>query len=267
MSTPRMESPNGGMRTDSPRLDSYRYSLINLEESLENDLDAILGELCALESNFAYNGSSGSSKKSENSSVGGDVTPVIAEAPPPVAPLQLEELLASEPQYISPESVRQNKLALAAAQQQLKQHQKQQQQQQAPRTDSPDNDSAFCEENTDSNSSNSSNGKTATVAASAEEKHIANVSNNNANVSSIGRNTSVTSSLKMSPSSEKAEKIRLAIEKMKEASVKKIFIKVFGEDGSAKSLLVDERMSVAMVCRLLAEKNHVKRDTRWVMNF
>ena len=35
----------------------------------------------------------------------------------------------------------------------------------------------------------------------------------------------------------KAEKIKLAIEKIKEASIKKIFIKVFGEDGSAKSLL------------------------------
>ena len=45
----------------------------------------------------------------------------------------------------------------------------------------------------------------------------------------------------------KAEKIRLAIEKIKEASIKKIFIKVFGEDGSAKSLLVDERMSVSQV--------------------
>ena len=43
MSTPRVESP---------RLDSYRYSLINLEETLEHDLDAILGELCALETNF-----------------------------------------------------------------------------------------------------------------------------------------------------------------------------------------------------------------------
>ena len=45
-----------------------------------------------------------------------------------------------------------------------------------------------------------------------------------------------------------------AIEKIKEASIKKIFIKVFGEDGSAKSLLVDERMTVAQVCRMLAEK-------------
>jgi len=48
----------------------------------------------------------------------------------------------------------------------------------------------------------------------------------------------------------------LAIEKIKEASIKKIFIKVFSEDGSAKSLLVDERMTVAQVCRLLADKNH-----------
>ena len=72
---------------------------------------------------------------------------------------------------------------------------------------------------------------------------------------------------------------------------------MFGEDGSAKSLLVDERMTVSQVtyyflhtkmcslfyikksfdkygmkfekftlsqvCRMLADKNHVKRDTCW----
>ncbi len=47
----------------------------------------------------------------------------------------------------------------------------------------------------------------------------------------------------------KAEKIKLAIEKIREASIKKLFIKVFTADGSAKSLLVDEKMTVGHVTR------------------
>ena len=63
----------------------------------------------------------------------------------------------------------------------------------------------------------------------------------------------------------KAEKIRLALEKMREASVQKLFIKAFTLDGSGKSLLVDEGMSVAHVCRLLADKNHVPMDPKWTV--
>lgn len=63
----------------------------------------------------------------------------------------------------------------------------------------------------------------------------------------------------------KAEKIRLALEKMREASVQKLFIKAFTLDGSGKSLLVDEGMSVAHVCRLLADKNHVAMDPKWAV--
>ena len=63
----------------------------------------------------------------------------------------------------------------------------------------------------------------------------------------------------------KAEKIRLALEKMREASVQKLFIKVFTLDGSGKSLLVDENMSVAHVCRLLADKNHVAMDPKYAV--
>ena len=62
-------------RMGSPRLDSYRYSLINLEESLEHDLDAILGELCALESNFNNNNNTINGSKRADAA-GGDVTPV-----------------------------------------------------------------------------------------------------------------------------------------------------------------------------------------------
>ena len=63
----------------------------------------------------------------------------------------------------------------------------------------------------------------------------------------------------------KAENIQLAIEKIKEASVKKLFIKVFTSDGSAKSLLVDEKMTVGQVTRILAEKNHVSLDPKWAL--
>lgn len=33
----------------APRIDSYRFSMANLEDTQDVDLDAILGELCALE--------------------------------------------------------------------------------------------------------------------------------------------------------------------------------------------------------------------------
>jgi len=47
--------------------------------------------------------------------------------------------------------------------------------------------------------------------------------------------------------------------------VQKLFIKAFTLDGSGKSLLVDEGMSVAHVCRLLADKNHVPMDPKWAV--
>lgn len=57
----------------------------------------------------------------------------------------------------------------------------------------------------------------------------------------------------------------MALEKIREASVQKLFIKAFTLDGSGKSLLVDEGMSVAHVCRLLADKNHVPMDPKWAV--
>ncbi len=103
------------------------------------------------------------------------------------------------------------------------------------RADSPDNDSAFCDNISSNSSSDSSGNKTNGIV--------------HADVPVHQRDEDPVAKAK-------AEKIRLAIEKIKEASIKKIFIKVFSEDGSAKSLLVDERMTVAQVCRMLAEKNH-----------
>ena len=63
----------------------------------------------------------------------------------------------------------------------------------------------------------------------------------------------------------KAENIKIAIEKIKEASVKKMYVKVFTSDGCAKSLLVDETMTVGQVTRILSEKNLVHLNPLWAL--
>ncbi|CAD5222456.1 unnamed protein product [Bursaphelenchus xylophilus] len=52
----------------------------------------------------------------------------------------------------------------------------------------------------------------------------------------------------------KALKIKEALEKMKEAKRKKIYVKFFLEDGSTKGLLIDERWTVADTMKQLANK-------------
>lgn len=55
------------------------------------------------------------------------------------------------------------------------------------------------------------------------------------------------------------------MEKIKEANVQKLFLKVFTADESAKSLLVDEKMACSYVTRMLADKNHVQMDPKWAI--
>lgn len=55
------------------------------------------------------------------------------------------------------------------------------------------------------------------------------------------------------------------MEKIKEANVQKLFLKVFTADESAKSLLVDEKMACSYVTRMLADKNHVQMDPKWAV--
>jgi len=63
----------------------------------------------------------------------------------------------------------------------------------------------------------------------------------------------------------KAENIQIAIEKIKEASIKKMYIKVFTSDGCAKSLLVDETMTVAHVTRILFGKHLIDVNPLWAL--
>lgn len=84
----------------------------------------------------------------------------------------------------------------------------------------------------------------------------------------------------------KSSKIQLALQKLEHASVRRLFVKAFTEDGSSKSLLVDERMNCGFVTKLLAgmsqsilfifsnlndiiipllfaDKNHVSMEVSW----
>ncbi|XP_058801146.1 amyloid beta A4 precursor protein-binding family B member 1-interacting protein [Phymastichus coffea] len=193
----------------TPRIDSYRISMANLEDSPDVDLDAILGELCALEQ-------------------------------------RCESDMASAP---NSENQRQNRPSNGRIQ---SEDNTDIGKNEGMRTDSPDNDSAFSD----------------TVSMLSSES--------SASSSGSGHKPAQTTHIHTAPQQQphqlidaasraKAEKIRLALEKMREASVQKLFIKVFTLDGSGKSLLVDENMSVAHVCRLLADKNHVPMDPKWAV--
>ncbi|CAI5641930.1 unnamed protein product [Oreochromis niloticus] len=61
----------------------------------------------------------------------------------------------------------------------------------------------------------------------------------------------------------KAEKIKLALEKLKEAKMRKLIVKVLMSDGSSKTLMVDERQSVREVLDKLFEKTHCDCSTVW----
>ncbi|XP_062335329.1 amyloid beta A4 precursor protein-binding family B member 1-interacting protein isoform X2 [Osmerus eperlanus] len=63
----------------------------------------------------------------------------------------------------------------------------------------------------------------------------------------------------------KADKIKLALEKLKEAKVKKLVVKVLMNDGSSKTLMVDERQTVRDVLDNLFEKTHCDCNVNWTL--
>ncbi|XP_063159576.1 amyloid beta A4 precursor protein-binding family B member 1-interacting protein [Candoia aspera] len=63
----------------------------------------------------------------------------------------------------------------------------------------------------------------------------------------------------------KADKIKLALEKLKEAKVKKLVVKVHMNDNSTKSLMVDERQVARDVLDNLFEKTHCDCNIDWCL--
>lgn len=69
--------------------------------------------------------------------------------------------------------------------------------------------------------------------------------------------------LHMSEPQTKADKIKLALEKLKEAKVRKLIVKVLMSDRSYKILMVDERQTVREVLDKLFEKTHCDCSIDW----
>ncbi|CAL8342374.1 unnamed protein product [Arctogadus glacialis] len=61
----------------------------------------------------------------------------------------------------------------------------------------------------------------------------------------------------------KADNIRVALEKIKEAQVKKLVIRVHLSDESSKTMMVDERQTVRQVLDNLLDKSHCGFSPDW----
>ncbi|XP_042862123.1 ras-associated and pleckstrin homology domains-containing protein 1-like isoform X4 [Penaeus japonicus] len=256
-----------------PRIDAHRFSRANLEDSGDVELDAILGELCALETQFEFEITAKNSSSASNLNT---TTPRTTSGTDKMQPKQQQQQQQPQPQ-LHPHQQSQQRHSHSRS------NSGNTRQKFEPlnvdvdvttntmgrcqaRTDSPDNDSAFSD-NVSMLSSESS--ASSGASGSAGSRHDA------------GKHTSQTLFLTLPQLADllkdcglneveqaaklKAEKIKMALEKIKEANVKKLFIKAFTSDGSTKSLLVDEKMTVAFVTRLLADKNHVRMDPKWAV--
>uniref|UniRef100_A0A3B3Y1A5 Amyloid beta A4 precursor protein-binding family B member 1-interacting protein n=1 Tax=Poecilia mexicana TaxID=48701 RepID=A0A3B3Y1A5_9TELE len=75
--------------------------------------------------------------------------------------------------------------------------------------------------------------------------------------------TQSSRAVKMNEPQTKADKIKVALEKLKEAKVRKLIIKVLMSDNSSKTLMVDERQTVRDVLDTLFEKTHCENSIEW----
>ncbi|KRX68706.1 Abnormal cell migration protein 10, partial [Trichinella sp. T9] len=224
-----------------PSIDSYKYSKANLEESADVDLDALIGELCALESQLNAPEMpglmmTGSKTVSKDSCLGGSRHfRVSSDGGGPAAYAGDRVKAGGDVQA---------------------------------RCRSPDTDSAYCDtmsilsESTQSSSNRSgeSGGSTTdsmrgSMTTPSPTQLIEAVKAQIRNVKEEIQRENLTEA----EISErlKNEKIKIALEKMKEASIKKLYVKIFTPNGKSLNMLIDERWSVAYVLKLLAEKHRL----------
>lgn len=223
--------------------------MANLEDTHETELDAILGELSLLEMDKGGQGGGGGVRKGPDVVIRAAVDPLPPPTPPPptavtppnnnmhhnrsnsiVSTSATSTISSLSSADLVPYAESSSSGVSSSGREQ--------------RTESPDNDSAFSDTvsllSTDTSSTSSGQflNKSALLCRGLNLQEFDN---------------------------QKAAKIHLALQKLEQASVRRLFVKAFTADGASKSLLVDETMSSGHVTRLLADKNHVHMDPRWAL--
>jgi len=63
----------------------------------------------------------------------------------------------------------------------------------------------------------------------------------------------------------KEDRVKIAMEKLKEARIQKLVVKVFNKDQSSKTMMIDERMTTRNIVNQLLEKNHFDFQPDWTL--
>ncbi|NXW26889.1 RAPH1 protein, partial [Phaetusa simplex] len=251
---------------------SYRFSMYNLNEALNQgetvDLDALMADLCSIEQELSSIGS----HSANNAAVKRLATESKAQKPPASRPStkhsSVKGLSSSSGKVTKPShanvslddiTAQLEKASLSmdeAAQQSVAEDAKPVVTAQHRRTASAGTVSD-AEVRSISNSSRSS---ITSAASSMDSLDIDKVTRpQELDLTSQGQPvTEEEQAAKL-----KAEKIRVALEKIKEAQVKKLVIRVHMSDDSSKTMMVDERQTVRQVLDNLMDKSHCGYSLDW----
>ncbi|KFO06972.1 Ras-associated and pleckstrin homology domains-containing protein 1 [Balearica regulorum gibbericeps] len=251
---------------------SYRFSMYNLNEALNQgetvDLDALMADLCSIEQELSSIGS----YSANNAAVKRLATEPKAQKPPASRPStkhsSMKGLSSSSGKVTKPShanislddiTAQLEKASLSmdeAAQQSVAEDTKPLVTAQHRRTASAGTVSD-AEVRSISNSSRSS---ITSAASSMDSLDIDKVTRpQELDLTSQGQPiTEEEQAAKL-----KAEKIRVALEKIKEAQVKKLVIRVHMSDDSSKTMMVDERQTVRQVLDNLMDKSHCGYSLDW----
>uniref|UniRef100_A0A672GQ31 Ras association (RalGDS/AF-6) and pleckstrin homology domains 1b n=1 Tax=Salarias fasciatus TaxID=181472 RepID=A0A672GQ31_SALFA len=237
---------------------SYRFSMYNINEALNQgdtvDLDALMADLCSIEqelSTISRPNSAARGQRSTSSSTRASPANTVRggslNARPAASNISLDDITSQ---------LEKASLSMDEA---------------ARQTSSSSSSS--------SSSSVSSHRRTGSVGAVGEQEAASQRSSVNSACASASSMDSLDTdkvtnpeSLKLTPiqplheeqaAKLKAEKIRVALEKIKEAQVKKLVIRVHMSDESSKTMMVDERQTVRQVLDSLLDKSHCGYSPDW----